>query len=95
MQADVVLRQLKHPILQGWPDAKRSIPESIYLFWNYMYQYELSVDHGLIFKTCKFMIPTMQQPELLKDLHVVNLAEKKTLLQVQECVYWPGITEDV
>ena len=40
------------------------------------------------------MIPTSQQQELLKDSHVGHLGEK-TLLQIQECVQWPGITEDL
>ena len=34
-QADQVPSQLKQQIFQGWPDERRSIPESIHPFWNY------------------------------------------------------------
>ena len=44
---------------QGWPDARRSITESIYPFWNYWD--EMSIEDGLIFKTPKLVIPTSQQ----------------------------------
>ena len=41
------------------------------------------------------MTPTSQQEEFLKDLYVGHLGEKKTVLQCGDCVYLPGITEDV
>ena len=40
------------------------------------------------------MILTSQQ-EFLEDLHFGHIGEEKTLLQAQECVYWPGIIENV
>ena len=52
------------------PNARRSIPESIYPFWNYWD--ELSVEDELIFKIHKLMIPTSQLQEFLKDLHVMR-----------------------
>ena len=77
-QADPLLSQHKHQVFQGWSDARRNILESIYPFWNYWD--ELSVENGLIFKTHKFMIPTSQQQEFLKDLHDSHLGEEKILL---------------
>ena len=41
------------------------------------------------------MIPTAQEQEFLKDLHVNHLGEEKTLLQAKNVHISPGITEDV
>ena len=49
-------------------------------FWHY--QDELSVEDGLIFKTHKLVIPTSQQQEFLKDLHIGHLGLKKSPLQI-------------
>ena len=93
MQADPVLRQLKHKIFHWWPDSRRSILESIHLFWNN--RYELSVEDGFIFKAHKLVIPASQKQEFLRDLHSGQLGEEKTLFQVQESVHWSGIIEAI
>ena len=92
-QADPILSQLKHQISQEWPYVRRGIPDSIHPFWNY--RDELLVEEGLIFKTHKLVIPTSQKQEFLRDLHIGHSWEEKTLLQAQECVFWPGIMEDI
>ena len=91
-QADPVLSQLKSQIFQGWPEVRRGIKESLYPFW--IYQDELSVKDGLMFKTHKLAIPTSQQQEFLKHVCSGYLGEK-TLLWAGECIYWPRETEDV
>ena len=59
-------------------------------YWN-----ELPVKEGLTLKTHKLMILTSLQQEFLKDLHIGHLEEEMTLPQVQDCMHWPGVTEDV
>ena len=76
MEAAPLLSQLKHQIFQGWPDSRRSIPESIHPFWTY--RDELVVEEGLIFKAHKLVIPASQKHTFLKDLHVGHLGEEKT-----------------
>ena len=65
MQADPILSQLKYQVFQEWPDARRSLPESIHPFWNY--KDELLVEDRLILKAHKLVIPASQKQEFLRD----------------------------
>ena len=78
-QADPVLNQLKQQLFQRWPDARRSVPESIHQFWSY--RDEPAVEDGLIFKAHKLVIPASQRHGFLKDLHIGHLGEEKILLR--------------
>ena len=93
IQTDWGLSWLKHQVFQGWPDAGKSIPESIHPFRNWRDQ--LLVGDGLIFKAHKLVIPASKKQEFLRDLHIGHLEEVKTLLRVWECMYCPDIMEDI
>ena len=87
------LNQLRHYIFHGWPLQKCQLPRPIQHYWNY--RGELAIEDGLIFKAHRFVIPTSQRAEYLKDLHAGHLGEEKTLLRARETVFWPGISGDI
>ena len=74
-KADLVTSQLKHQILERWPDARRRVPESIHSSWNYRDE--------MISKAHKLVIPVTQKHEFLKDLHIDHLREGKTLFRAR------------
>ena len=80
----------KHQIFLGWPNAMRSIQESIHPFqelqrWTiHRRWFDLQIPEA--------SNPTIPEHTFIKDLHIDHVREEKTLPRAQECIYWPGIT---
>ena len=90
---DAVLNQLVETIIAGWPEDVKDLPPDIRSFWSFRDQ--LSVGNGLVLKGQQLVIPRMQQPEILRQLHTAHLGTEKTKLLARDTVYWLNINKDI
>ena len=90
---DAVLNQLVETIIAGWPEDVKDLPPDIRSFWSFRDQ--LSVENGLVLKGQQLVIPRMQQPEILRQLHTAHLGTEKTKLLARDTVYWLNINKDI
>ena len=93
MQADDELTLLKHTIMQGWPRSIKQVPPKLQPFWTF--REELTVEDGLILKGTRIVIPNKQCKAILKLLHEGHLGLNKCKLRAKECVYWPGLNNQL
>ena len=94
---DAVLNQLVETIIAGWPEDVKDLPPDIRSFWSFRDQ--LSVENCLVLKGQQLVIPRMQQPEILRQLHTGHLGTEKTKLLAKllarDMVYWLNINKDI
>ena len=90
---DAVLNQLVETIVAGWPEDVKDLPPDIRSFWSFRDQ--LSVENGLVLKGQQLVIPRMQQPDNLRQLHTANLGTAKTKLLARDTVYRLNINTDI
>ena len=93
MQADDELALLKHTIMQGWPKSIKQVPPELQPFWTF--REKLTVEHGLISKGTRIVIPNKQWKAILKLLHEGHLGLNKCKLRAKETVYWPGLNDQL
>ena len=55
----------------------------------------MAIDLNLILKGHSILIPNKLRAEFLARLHQPHQGVKKTRLRARNCVYWPGINEDI
>ncbi|UYV76722.1 K02A2.6-like, partial [Cordylochernes scorpioides] len=58
-------------------------------------QDELSVQNGLLMRSCRLFIPASMKLEILDKLHAGHFGITKTRLCARETVWWPGIPEEI
>jgi len=56
---------------------------------------EMSVQDGLIFKGERVVVPKAARGELLRRIHNSHLGVYGCLKRARECLYWPGMTNDI
>ena len=81
---DAVLNQLVETIIAGWPEDVKDILPDIRSFLSFREQ--LSVENGLVLKGQQLVIPRMQQPDILRQLHTAHLGIEKTKLLARDSV---------
>ena len=88
-----MLNQLVETIIAGWPEDVNDLLLDIRSFWSFRDQ--LSVENGLVLIGQQLVIPRMQQPDILRQLHTANLGTEKTKLLARDTVYWLNINKDI
>lgn len=91
-EKDETMKELKVAIQEGWPEEKKDCPVRIRDYWAC--RSELTVEDGIIFKGCKFVIPASLRKEMLKKIHEGHLGEEKCKRRAREVMYWPRINLD-
>ncbi len=89
---DELLSRLQETIIDGFPNAKTSCPE-LTDYWNI--RHELSIVDGVIMYGKRLVIPKSMRLEILDQLHVAHQGRERTLKRARQCVFWPGLTNDV
>ena len=92
-EMDESLQILKAVIHQGWPEDKSALPAIISPYFNM--RDEMSVQHGLIFKAERVVVPQPCREELVRRIHNSHLGVNACLSRARECLYWPGISGDI
>ena len=90
---DASLRALAQTINTGWPETRQELPSSIQDYC--VYQDELAVEGGVIFKGRQVLIPERLRDDILQQLHAGHQGIEKTRRLARESLYWPRLYKDV
>ena len=92
-ESDVVMRELKTAIRQGWPATKEEVPDSIRDYFPF--REELTMQNGLIFKGERLVIPGSLRKDMLMKIHASHIGVQGCLRRAREVLYWPGMSKEV
>ncbi|KAG1933981.1 retrotransposable element [Pimephales promelas] len=87
---DETFQMLRQVIVQGWPEEKTQLKEEVRPFFSV--REELSVQHGVIFRGERAVIPTKLRTEIMERIHAAHLGIESCLRRARDCVYWPGMS---
>ena len=90
---DATLDHLKEVIHHGWPEYPSQCPFDLKGFWNF--REDLSVENGLVLKQYRLVIPSKLRPQMLQIVHQGHMGMEKCLLKAKDCLFWPGISNDI
>ena len=90
---DEVMKLLKEVIIHGWPEKKDDVPVQIAPYFSY--RDELTVHNGLIMKGERIVIPKAERRRIKESIHASHLGQGSALRRARECVYWPGMTDEI
>ena len=90
---DMEYQQLRHFILDGFPDHRSQLPDSCKRYWSA--RDHLTIDDDLIIHGCRLLIPVRMHPEVLAQLHESHQGSVRTKQRARLSVYWPGIDNDI
>ena len=92
-ETDKSLQVLKHTIVSGWPESKSEIHLLITPYFHF--RDELSVQHGVIFKGERAVIPKELRRDMMKRIHSSHIGVEGCLRRARESIYWPGMNAEV
>ena len=92
-QKDSILGHVYSFTLDGWPERRNRVPRIARRFWDQ--RDELSIDHGLLLKGPRIVIPATLQDKTLQNLHTGHLGVQAMQQTAKGTVYWPGIDADI
>lgn len=90
---DEHLSKLMTTIVQGWPDDRNQVPQTLRAYWTY--RDELTIDNGLIYKGAQVMIPQSMQAEMLHKIHANHLGHESNIRMAREVLFWPGMRQAI
>ena len=90
---DDTLALLKHTVQHGWPQTITELPPELCPYWTF--REEISIEDGILLKGERIIIPVVDQPDILQQLHYGHLGLQKCLHHAQVSVYWPSLTEQL
>jgi hypothetical protein len=93
-QRDDTLRPLERVILQGWPEDKKSLPPQVLPYFS-MRDELYTVEHGLIFRGERVVIPTGLRQLMKRKIHSSHMGTESSLRRARECIFWPGMSAEI
>ena len=91
--ADDTLTTLGRVIMEGWPNLKREIPESLIPYFNY--KDELTVHDGITYRSDRIIIPKSLRKDIKARVHAGHLGVNSSLRRARDLVYWPGMSKEI
>ena len=92
IQDDPLLRTLADTIVAGWPEDIKDVPKALCPYHNH---HDIMNVEGLILKGEALIIPPLEREKILKVIHERYMGITKCQDHTRQCVYWPGINEDI
>lgn len=92
-ERDEVLQSLAAVIQAGWPTEVLDVTPCLRPYFHF--RDELTVDHGIIFRGSRCVIPAALRTEILQNIHSGHLGIGACIRRARESVFWPGITAQV
>ena len=74
---DDTLVLLKHTVQHGWPQTITELPPELHPYWTF--REEISIEDGILLKGERIIIPAVDQPDILQQLHHGHLGLQKCL----------------
>ena len=93
IQDDPLLRTLADTIVAGWPEDIKDVPKALRPYHNH--RNVMTVEDGLILKGEALIIPPLEREKILQAIHEGHMGITKCQYRARQCVYWPGINEDI
>ena len=93
IKIDENLRALSSLVTQGWPDKKSSAPQKLQCCFSF--REELLVQHDLIFKGQRVVVPSALQQSGINKLYASHIGIQGCLSRAREAFYWPGMNNDI
>ena len=93
MSDDLTLLTLRKIVLQGWPDTKTDVPNSVCEYWNI--KDEISVHDGLLFRGSRVIVPKALRTDMVNQIHSGHLGMEACLRRARDILYWPGMQSDI
>ena len=90
---DDTLALLKHTVQHGWPQTITELPPELHAYWTF--REEISIEDGILLKGEQIIIPAVDQPDILQQLHHGHLGLQKCLHHARVSVYWPNLMEQL
>ena len=92
-QEDPILGVVYQFMTDGWPNRRNRVLWIARRYWDQ--RDELSIDHGLLMKGSRIIIPTTQRERTLTNLHVGHQGILSMQQMAKTTVYWPGIDANI
>ena len=93
IQDDPLLRALADVIVAGWPDNIEDVPKAQRPYHGQCDS--LTVEDGLILRGEAIIVPPGERRKVLEQIHQGHLGVSKCQYRARQCVYWPGINQDI
>ena len=89
---DEICRKLKQFCAEGWPE-KHHVVSPIAPYWQE--KAHITVQHGLLMKDSRLLIPSSMRLEILDKIHTGHLGIRKCRERARESVWWPGLNKQI
>ena len=80
-------------IVAGWPEDIKDIPKALCPYHNH--HDVMTVEDRLILKGEALIIPPLEREKILQGIHEGHMGITKCQYRARQCIYWPGINEDI
>ena len=87
------LAVLRATVMQGWPDTKQEVPDSVREYWSY--RDELSVMDGVVYKGMRFVVPPSMRRHMMAHIHSSHQGIVKCKRRAGEALFWPGMSSQI
>ena len=82
---DPELCALRDAILQGWPDERRDVSQTLRKYWPF--RDELSIEDGILLKGPRLIIPGKLRAEYLTKIHEAHQGIVKCQSRAKSCIF--------
>ena len=86
---DVVLQELVKVIQVGWQQRKSEVSPCVRTYFDV--RDELVVDHGIVFRINRRVIPQSLRWDVLQKIHDSHMGMEGCIRRARESVFWPGM----
>ncbi|XP_022806614.1 uncharacterized protein K02A2.6-like [Stylophora pistillata] len=92
-EVDTELQTLTPTITQGWPERRTEVPSQLQVYFPF--RDELSIQHGIVFKGDRIIVPSSLRQCIMAKVHASHLGIQGCLRRAKEAFYWPGIYKQI
>ena len=90
---DAVMSELRTVILNGWPETRAEVPESLKPYFDV--RDELTVQGNIVFKGQRLVVPRSMRNELMEVVHSSHIGIEGCLRRARDSIYWPRMNEQL
>ena len=90
---DISLQTVINFVRNGWPDQKCYVNEEAKPFFTF--RENLYEKNNLLFNNNCIVVPNSLRKEMLNCIHYNHMGIEKCKLRARECLYWPGMSNDI
>jgi len=84
---------LETTVITGWPERREQVPIPTRECW--LYQDEISLHNGVLFRNHRIIVPKLLQAEILSRIHSSHLGAESCLRKARDVVFWPGMSIEI